>query len=181
MPAPAEPKLVFPGIGFDEVYKLLDGLRRHRGVDGEHGGGCDGERDRFEVLDRVVGDAGEQRRIDDMGAKREQDGVAVGRRLRHLTGADIAARAGDVLDVELLAERLGEFLRHEAREGVGHPAGRKSDDRAHRTRRIGLCPRDPRNGRQRSSTCCQVQKFAAGKSHGVPFLKCGARRLIIPP
>ena len=156
MPAPAELKLYLPGLAFDEFDKLLDRLRRHGGVDGDDGGGRDGERDGFEVVDRVVGQAREQRRIDHMRAEREQDRVAVGRRFRHLASADIAGGAGNILDIDLLAELLSELLRHKPREGVGHPTGRKGHDRAHRPRWIGLCPYSARHARQRGSARGQM-------------------------
>jgi hypothetical protein len=38
----------------------------------------------------------------------------------------------------------------------------------HRPRRIGLRPRDPRYGRERRSTRCQVEKSTALKLHGAP-------------
>jgi hypothetical protein len=62
---------VFAGVGFDELDQLLHRLCRHGGVDGEHGGGRNRERDRFEIVDRVVGHARKQRRIDHMRAERE--------------------------------------------------------------------------------------------------------------
>src|SRR5262249_15991875 len=42
---------------------------------------------------------------------------------------------------------------------------RKSDNDAHRPRRIGLRPRDPRNGWQRGSARDQMQKLSAGEFH----------------
>ena len=63
--------------------------------------------DRLEVLGRVVFEIGIER---GRGAVRahvaHHDGVAVGRRLRAAGDAGGAAGAGDVLDDELLAERL---------------------------------------------------------------------------
>jgi len=103
-----------------------------------------------------------------MRAKREQDRVAIGRRFRHLGSADIAGGAGDVLDIDLLAELLGELLRHKPRKGVGHSTRRKGHDRAHRPGRIGLRPRSARHARQRGSARGQMQKFAAGKFHHLP-------------
>jgi len=165
---PRRAEAVFAGIGLDELDQLLDRLRRHGGVDGDDGGGRDGEGDGFEVVNRVVGQAREQRRIDHMGAEREQDCVAVGRRFRHLGSADIAGGARDVLDIDLLAELLGKLLRHEPREGVGHPTRRKGHDRAHRPGRIGLRPCSTRHARERGSGRGQMQKFAAGKFHHLP-------------
>jgi hypothetical protein len=159
---------VFAGIGSDERDELVERLCRHGGIDGEHGRRGDGERDRLEVVDRVVGQAREQRRIDHMRAEREEDGVAVGRRFRHLGGADVSRRAGDVLDIELLAELLRELLRHQPPESVGHPAGRKRHHGAHWPIWIGLRPSAARQARQRGGARGQMEKFAAGKFHLLP-------------
>ena len=48
------------------------------------------------------------------------------------------------------------------------PDGVKPTIEAHRPRRIGLRPRQARDGRRNSSTRCQMQKSAAEKFHGVP-------------
>ena len=114
----------------------------------------DGQRDRCEILDWIVGNMGEQRWIDYMGAEREENSVAVGCRLRDLGSADIAARARYVLNVELLTELFREFLRHEPGEGIGHAAGCKGDYRAHWPRRIGLRTSGLRDGQKRGSTSC---------------------------
>ncbi len=42
--------------------------------------------------------------------------------------AEIAARAGDVLDIELLAKLLRQFLRNQPRDDVGDARGRKRHD-----------------------------------------------------
>ena len=62
----------------------------------------------------------------------EQHGVAVGRRGDRGLRCDIAAGAGAVLDHELLAEMVGQRLRHDARHGVDRAARRKAVDEAHR-------------------------------------------------
>jgi hypothetical protein len=56
-------------------------------------------------------------------------------------------------------------LTHQARDYVDTAARGKADEDAHRLGRIGLRPRDPRDGRQRGSARGQMQKFAAGKFH----------------
>jgi Arc/MetJ family transcription regulator len=48
----------------------------------------------------------------------DQKRVAVGLRLRRFLGSDIAAGAADILDKELLAEMIGEFLRDQAGEDI---------------------------------------------------------------
>ena len=56
------------------------------------------------------------------------------------------------------------------------PPAAKADDQAHRPRRIGLRPRDPRHGRQRGSARGQMQKLlrrgsfiAVPPSHAASF------------
>ena len=93
----------------------------------------------------------------------QQQRVAVRRRAHDRLGADIAAGARPVLDDEWLAEPLRQPLADQARDDVGAAAGGKADDDAHRPRRIGLRPRDARDGRQRGSARCQMQKSTAGK------------------
>src|SRR5262249_8361398 len=56
---------------------------------------------------------------------------------------------------------------------VSGSASRKADDNADRSRRIGLRPRDARDGRQRGSARCQMQKLAAGKFHGLLLCNVG--------
>jgi len=53
----------------------------------------------------------------------EKERIAVGGALGHELGAEGAARAGAVLDQHLLLPRLGQLLRHDAREHVVPPEG----------------------------------------------------------
>jgi hypothetical protein len=66
-------------------------------------------------------------------------------------------------------------LTDETRGDVGGAAGGKADDQAHRPCRIGLRPRNPRYGRERGRTRCEMQECAAGKFHGVASLRNVAR------
>jgi hypothetical protein len=56
----------------------------------------------------------------------------------------------------------------QARNGVGREPGRKTDNDAHRPRRVGLRYCDAQHGRQRSSARCQMQERTAGKFHFEP-------------
>src|SRR5262249_9665829 len=51
---------------------------------------------------------------------------------------------------------------------IGRPAGSKRNYHGDRARRIGLRPRDPRDGREGGSTRSQLQKISAGKFHFEP-------------
>jgi hypothetical protein len=64
--------------------------------------------------------------------------VPVGRRPRHLGGADVPGGAGLVLDKDRFAERGGQPLRKDASQQVERPAGGKRIDEPDRLRRIRL-------------------------------------------
>ena len=83
----------------------------------------DGQHDRVEILVGIERDLVEQRRVDDEIVDGDQDRIAVGRHPCGLRGADIARRAGDVLDQEIAAEVFGQSLRNEAGQAmsVGPP------------------------------------------------------------
>jgi hypothetical protein len=82
-------------------------------------------RDRREIAQRVERRLGvEDRNDDDRAESAEQQGVTVGRCLRHEVDADHAARADAVLDEDLLAEQRRERLAQEAGEKVLAAAGR---------------------------------------------------------
>jgi hypothetical protein len=68
------------------------------------------------------------------GRTRHQNGIAVGRGLGGGHRPDIASSAGAVVDHELLAELVGEVLRHAAPQQVHRAAGGKRDDQHDRAR-----------------------------------------------
>ena len=120
----------FAGPLLGVVDQLLHGLgrkiRRHhqhvlRGADQHH---------RLEVAHRIEalvrrdGDVHRQR------LRAEMQRVAVGRRLRGLRRADIAAGAGAVLDHDLLAPHLAELRGDDARQRIERAAGPEGDDHA---------------------------------------------------
>src|SRR4029077_17379993 len=76
-----------------------------------------------------------------------------------------AARSADVLDIELVAERFGKFLRAEARDDVGRTARRIGHDDADVSAGIGL-----------SVTCacehkrCETCDSSKGAHHVLPLL-----------
>ena len=96
------------GLGLGERDQFGKILRRHAGIDHQHVGLPADHRDRREILDRVVGQAGAEARRDRLRARgSDPDRVAVGRRLGDRVGADVAAGARAVLDHDLLAEPRG--------------------------------------------------------------------------
>ena len=120
------------GHRFGECHELQDGLggrrRRHdhqRGNAGDHG-------HRREVAQHVVVHARIEKGREHVTAGHQHQAVAVGRRARRDLGADIAGRAGLVVDDELLAEAGREPLRHLPRRDIGCAAGDERHDDAHR-------------------------------------------------
>src|SRR5262249_4635174 len=92
-----------------------------------------------EILDQVVW----QRRVDgavgDVGAPlADAERVAVGRGAGETSDTDGAARAGDVLDDDGLAERGAHRLGHDPSDHVGRAAGRERYDHGEGARGMGL-------------------------------------------
>ena len=147
----------------------MPGSRVHwqRRVDREHRRCRHRQRDRVEILGGIVGHSLVERGIHHVVGAVDEDRITVGRRLRRSARSDIAAGAGDVLDVELHAHLLGQLLRHEAGEHIGRTAGREWNDHAHRPRGVGFTRRDARDGRERGSSGGQAQQLAAAKCHAV--------------
>ena len=128
-------------VGFHVRQQL--GQRAHGkiGMDQQQVGDLHGERDRLEVLQRVVSDRAEEMRIDrERPGIAHQQRVAIGRRLGHEGRADTAAGAGLVLDDEGLPERGAQPLGDRARIEVGAAAGRERHHDGDRSRRIGIRP-----------------------------------------
>ena len=97
------------------------------------------QRDRHEILERIVGELAVEERIHHQRAvDRHQQRVAVGRRLRHRLGADDGVRSRPVVDDDLLAQILAHLLADEPAEEIGGPAGRERDHQRDLPRRIGL-------------------------------------------
>ncbi len=96
------------------------------------------QRDRREVLHRVVGQLRVERGADRVRVRGEQQRVAVGRRFHHLGAAEHRALAGLVLHHHLLAELLRHLLRDHAHRAVGGAAGRIRHHHPDRARGIVL-------------------------------------------
>src|SRR5262249_55612244 len=107
-------------------------------------------------------------RVDGVVRADEGDRVAIGRRVERGLHADIAGRAGPVLNDKLLSEMIRQVLADDARHDVVGAARRKRDDPVHRPRRIGLRRRDAGDCRQRGSARGQMQKCTAWKFHFEP-------------
>ena len=134
-----------------ERHQLLQRVRGHRGMrDQVERRGAD-QAHRREILERLVGQLGEEMRVDrDLADVGDQQRVAVGRRLHDLGHAIDAARAAHVLHHDRLAQRIGELAADQARHRVGKSAGRVRHDDPDRARRIVLRVRGARD-----EQCCE--------------------------
>ena len=128
------------------------------------------DRDRRDVADEIEAQPLVERRVNRVRRCGEEQGVAVRRRPYERLGRDVGAGSGAGLDQKLLAEPLGEPLPDHARNGVGRATGGVPDQNAYRLARIVVRRRDPREGRKRGSTRCQMQKKATRKFHDESIL-----------
>src|SRR6266545_969376 len=108
--------------------------------------------------------------------------IAVGLRLRHLRGADGAARARPVLDDGGLAELRGEFFGDRARHDVGAAPGSEGNDDPDRLRGPGLRLRAGMHGAQRQCSYRSTQfsghsflpsGLTRGKARRLPRVRAG--------
>ncbi len=136
LPLLPEPNDSLPGLAFAYAMNSFTLFTGDAALTTSTFGRDRDQRDRREVLRRVVGHRLVEARIDRMrGQRAHQDRVAVGRRLRDHVGADVAAGAGLVLHNHRLAPHLGELLRDEAAGDVERSAGRERHDQLHGLRR----------------------------------------------
>ena len=91
--------------------------------------------------------------------------MTVRRRRLGSRGADVAAHTNDILDDELLAVDVGQFLCDQAAEHIGRTASPKRHDDAHRPRRIVLCEGDAGRGKTRNGGAGKLQHMTTRKFH----------------
>src|SRR6185295_7634321 len=105
---------------------------------------------------------------------RDQQSVAVGRRLGDEVGGEAAAGAGAVLDDDRLAERAADRLAQRARDVVGGAAGSEADDQADRP------GRGPRLRLRAAGAEDAEHERAAGRERTTPGarIRSGARHAV---
>jgi len=79
-----------------------------------------------------------------IGALKGTERIAVGRRAYERLGGNVGPGARPVLNDDGLAQPFLQPLTDQAPDDIGPSAGGKAYEQAHRTRRIGLCPRHAR-------------------------------------
>ena len=137
MPGPGVPNASRPGFSLRQPDQVRHRVDRQRRIDHQHERHAREERDRREVLARIVGKVLAHGDVDrEHRARRHHDGVAVRRRVRDRRGRRHAAAARPVLHHERLAQALLEPLAQHAGEQAGHPAGRKRHDEGDRPVRV---------------------------------------------
>src|SRR5215813_9829116 len=112
--------------------------------------------DRRDVADEIEVELLIKRRVHRVRRMDEEERIAIRYRTHDGLRGDISAGARPVLDNELLAESLGQPLTHRTGDEVVSAARRDWHDQTHWPRRIGLRPRDAREGRQRGSAGGQM-------------------------
>ncbi len=138
---------VLARIRFKQRDEFLRVLRRERRRGDEQKRRHADIGDRRELALRVVSRL-LQKRIDrHRPARRCEQRVAVGRRLRRDVGSYHAAGARPVVDHDLLAEHVGHFLRHHAADQIGRLARRPRH--YHAQRAVGIILLRARGARDR--------------------------------
>src|SRR5712692_1469011 len=131
-PGPTVAKLIAPGLDFASFTSSGTVFGPRPGLTTSTSG------DRSEIGERVVGKAPEEVGVGGVAVEHGEQRGAVGRGLDRGSRAQGPARPRAVLHEKLLAERLGELRRHEARADVGEAARRVRDDDPHGPARIAL-------------------------------------------
>ncbi len=129
-PTPAVPQLSLPGLALGVGHQLLQRVDGQGGVHGEQQRAVRELGDRHEVLERIVGRLAQMRQDDDAEGGRDDEGVAVGRRLHRGFQAERTGCSAAVLDDELLAEHARQTVREWSHRVVGGAAGTEVDDDA---------------------------------------------------
>src|SRR5262245_13129219 len=132
-----------------------------------HNAGCSHEaRNRSDVAGKTEIEIVVECRVDCVSGTNQEKRVAIRRRAYDRLSADIAVRAGPVLDDELLTEPLREPLTHKTRGDVVTATGGVSNDPAHWPGRISLRPYDARDCSQHGYPSREMQKLpSVGKFH----------------
>jgi hypothetical protein len=121
------------------VHQGLQVIGRETLLGNDHDRGPTSHADGGEILGRIVLELRVKGRGSAMGAHvAHHDGVAVRRGLGAAGDAGGASGSRHVLDHDLLSQRAGHVLAHDARDHVGRATGREGYDHRDRAGRVGL-------------------------------------------
>src|SRR5262249_33684076 len=95
---------ILASIGPGKIDELFYAGCRQGRVDEEGGREFDCQCNRLKIVVGIISHSFIKHWIDDMAVDGDQDGITIGSGLGSLPGTDVAAGAGDVLDIELSAE-----------------------------------------------------------------------------
>jgi hypothetical protein len=130
-PARRHRNLARIGLGVGDEFS--DGLGRHRRIDLHHQRHLHDVADSYDIPREIEGELPVVRGVDGVRDGREQERVAVRRRVDDIVRGNAAAGARPVLDDELLAEMIRQPLAHQACAYVGRARGREANDQSDRT------------------------------------------------
>src|SRR6516225_8898107 len=159
----ARPHVDLAGIDFGIGDELGNRVDRHRRIHLYGEGVTRNAGNRRDVADEIEIELVVERCVTRIWKTSQQKRIAVRGCIHDRLGGDIGASTRPVLDHEWLAKPRRQPLSYQACHDVGATSGGKSDNDAHRSRRISLRPRDARHSRERGSTRGQMQKSSAGK------------------
>ena len=134
-------EIQLPWLLLGERDQLGDGFDAHRGRDNEHVRLSGKRHDLDEILRRIEGQVGIDRRVVGVRRGMHHQRIAVGRRLRDNGRADGPASTGSIVDNDRLTPQLGKLLAKSTRQDVGGAAGGEWHDDVHWFARIRLAGR----------------------------------------
>ena len=148
--------------------KFRPGLGAARRPGGDRKLKCRAQRDRREVVERVVADALVGVRHHCHGPDRHHhDGGAIGYRILDRVRGDASDGAGPVVDDHRLTQRVLELVGHHAGDDVRRSAGGEADDDANRPVELVLrAGAGAEPGEQRNQQC--ANGYSESSMHGSP-------------
>ncbi|MNZ99116.1 hypothetical protein D3C78_1184270 [compost metagenome] len=125
---------MFVWLGLQQGNKLRDAVDVELRIDDQHIRHHHEQRDRREILFRIIRLGLENERVEGVGGNRaHQDRVSVGFGAGHAVRTKIAAGAGDIFNDDLLAEFITHLLRDNTRDHIGRAARRERNDQSNRS------------------------------------------------
>ena len=157
------------------MHQLSESARRQCGARHKDGSGVIDEPDRDEILFGIDAKIAVKRHARRQRNLVQQERVPVGRGARCVARGNHPSGSADVLDDDLLAERLRHAVLNDARDRVGYAAGRERHNECDGTAGIGLrrCKAGRRNACDKKRRCER-----ACERHGICPRRAQARPAI---
>ena len=137
------------------VHQLRESARRQCGARHKDGRGVIDEPDRDEILFGIDAEIAVKRHACRQSNLVQQERIAVGRGARCVARGNHPPGSADVLDHDLLAERLRHAVLNDARDRIGYAAGRERHHEGNGTAGIDLrrCKAGRRNACDKKRRC----------------------------